>query len=852
MPSDPRTNAAVPTDSPGQLRRERLLAKIDGGGRVVVVRAEGGAGKTALIARWVREQRGTAIAWVTLDEGIIDARSFWLRTFTALRAAAPDVFQHLSDGYMSGFIAPEDAPSLLASTLLRAEPQVALVLDDLHLTDDALQDQLVSLMRVATPLRIIATTRQRTRFETPLTSTAIGTTVIGSEELAFTDEELAQLAAALPYPASQNELAVLERMTRGHSLAVRLALSVMDGLSADGSRRPALDEIERGVAAVLTDFTPRFENTEEEALALAVSLCPEVDEALAKRLDDEDRGWCAITSFEERGLGRITMRRGRPVFLMHALISSALRHRALQELSPERITEVRRIAFDQLRELADPVETLALLVDGGMDSAIFPHFARYFSELSQFRPAEVIALLSPIPAERLKREGGVPITLSIALSESAIIPTQRIKQLLRIGLTELSRRGAAPGSVEGMFAALARFGGMRVSRNYDEASRAGEEFVRLVAGAHHSDGASWLYAGNLQLVITALLAHRIRRVIELAASMEGDPHPGRPYHTRSVLSFMLAYTGDLVGAEREIAMIGTSPWSGWEGSLYALDWHLACALTAANRDDHRGALRALQPVAKRLDEFEQWPMITWARGVVRLVGGEAARGLEELEATRDALSSYPLSSGWAEELRTLHADLLLATGDLLRARAVLGHRGEEPVTVLARARLALLSSQPEDAVALLGDLEPSALYPAHQAQHLLLSAAAHARLGNAGYAATLLEQALYALDRTNNRLPLSWVPAADLRVLRTLVPDGMWIEPVSTPFETETEAFEKLSKRESLVLVELASDASIEEIAASLHVSANTIKSQTRSIYRKLQVSCRADALLRARQVGLL
>jgi ATP/maltotriose-dependent transcriptional regulator MalT len=80
----------------------------------------------------------------------------------------------------------------------------------------------------------------------------------------------------------------------------------------------------------------------------------------------------------------------------------------------------------------------------------------------------------------------------------------------------------------------------------------------------------------------------------------------------------------------------------------------------------------------------------------------------------------------------------------------------------------------------------------------------------------------------------------------------MWIEPVSTPFETETEAFEKLSKRESLVLVELASDASIEEIAASLHVSANTIKSQTRSIYRKLQVSCRADALLRARQVGLL
>ncbi|WP_152485688.1 LuxR C-terminal-related transcriptional regulator [Leucobacter chironomi] len=852
MVGDPKSKTAVPLDAPGHLRRDRLLAKIEGGGRVVVVRAEGGAGKTALIARWMRDQQNAAIAWVTLDEGIIDPRSFWLRTFAALRATAPDTFQHLADGYMSGFISPENAPSLLASTLLRAESRVALVLDDLHLADDSLQDQLVSLTRVAPPLRIIATTRQRTRFESPLTSTAIETTVIGSEELAFTREEIAELAAALPYPITDTELTVLERTTRGHSLAVRLALSVMDGLSTGRSRRPALDEIERGVTAVLVDFTPRFEEADEEALALAVALCPEVDEALATRLSGTGRGWSTVESFEERGLGRIALRRGRPVFLMHALVSSALRHRAQQELSAERVAEVRRIAFDQLRDLADPVETLALLVDGGMDHLVFPHFARHFSELSQFRPAEVIALLSPLSPERLKREGGVPITLSIALSESAIVPTQRIKQLLRIGLTELSRRSTVAGSAEAKFVALARFGGMRVSRNYDEAFRAGERFAHIIEHAGSPSGASWLYAGNLQIVITALLAHRISRALELAGGMEGDPHPGRPFHTRSVLSFVRAYTGDLVGAEREIAMIGTSPWSGWEGSLYALDWHLASALSAANRDDRVGAMHALQPIAKRIDEFEQWPLVAWTRGVVRLVGGEAARGLEELEATRNALSSYPLSSGWAEELRTLHADLLLATGDLLRARTLLAHKSEAPVTRLARARLALLSSQPEEASALLGELDPSRLYPAHQAQHLLLSAAAHARLGNTGYAAALLEQALYALDRTSNRLPLSWVPATDLRLLRSLVPASMWIEPVSAPFETETEAFEKLSRRESLVLAELAGDASIEEVAGALHVSVNTIKSQTRSIYRKLQVSCRADALLRARQIGLL
>ena len=855
MFGDPKSGTAVPVDAPGQLQRERLLTKLENGGRVVIVRAEGGAGKTALIARWVREQQDTAVAWVTLDEGILDARSFWLRTFSALHAAAPETFQHLTDGYMSGFISPDNAPALLASTLLRAETRVALVFDDLHLTCDSLQDQLVSLARVAPPTRIIATTRQRTRFESPLTSTAIHTTVIGSEELAFTREEIAELATALPYAVTAVELAMLERITRGHSLAVRLALSVMDGLSAGGSRRPTLDEIERGVAAVLVDFTPCFETPDEEALALALALCPEVDEALAARLGDSGLGWATVESFEERGLGRITLRRGRPVFLMHTLITSALRHRAPQELSAERVAEVRRIAFEQLRDLADPVETLALLIDGGMDNLIFPHFAHYFSEFSQFRSAEVIAMLSPLPPERLKRDGGVPIALTIALSENAIVPTPRIKQLLRIGLAELSRRSPAAGSIEARFVALARFGGMRVSRNYEEAFRAGEEFIRLVEEARSPSGTSWLYAGNLQILITALLAHRIPRVFELAAGMEGDPHPGRPFHTRSILSFVRAYAGDFVGAEREIAMIGTSPWSGWEGSLHALNWHLASALSAANRDDRLGALQALQPITTRIDEFEQWPLIAWTRGVVRLVGGEAGRGLEELEATRNELSAYPLSSGWAEELRTLHADLLLATGDLLRARTVLAHKsesGEAPVTVLTRARLALLSSQPEEAVTLLSDLSTTGLYPAHQAQHLLLSAASHARLGNTGHASALLEQALYALDRTNNRLPLSWVPTADLRMLRSLVPASMWIEPVSAPFETETEAFEKLSRRESLVLAELASDASIEEIAAALHVSANTIKSQTRSIYRKLQVSCRADALLRARQIGLL
>jgi LuxR family maltose regulon positive regulatory protein len=57
----------------------------------------------------------------------------------------------------------------------------------------------------------------------------------------------------------------------------------------------------------------------------------------------------------------------------------------------------------------------------------------------------------------------------------------------------------------------------------------------------------------------------------------------------------------------------------------------------------------------------------------------------------------------------------------------------------------------------------------------------------------------------------------------------------------------ELSPRERDVLRLLASDLSLHEIARELFVSYNTIKTQTRSIYRKLVVSSRAEAVARSR-----
>jgi LuxR family transcriptional regulator, maltose regulon positive regulatory protein len=63
---------------------------------------------------------------------------------------------------------------------------------------------------------------------------------------------------------------------------------------------------------------------------------------------------------------------------------------------------------------------------------------------------------------------------------------------------------------------------------------------------------------------------------------------------------------------------------------------------------------------------------------------------------------------------------------------------------------------------------------------------------------------------------------------------------------------EALSERELAVLRRLPSSLSNQEIASLLFVSLNTVKTQIKSIYRKLGVSSRHEAIERARHLGLL
>jgi LuxR family maltose regulon positive regulatory protein len=114
-----------------------------------------------------------------------------------------------------------------------------------------------------------------------------------------------------------------------------------------------------------------------------------------------------------------------------------------------------------------------------------------------------------------------------------------------------------------------------------------------------------------------------------------------------------------------------------------------------------------------------------------------------------------------------------------------------------------------------------------------------------------------AAGSTGTLRPFVLVPRAELASLAREVP-GL-AEILATPAVAErpdvfprTVPLVTLTVREQLVIEKLAAGLTLQQTADALVVSYHTIRTQQASIYRKLGVDSRPDAVARARQWGLL
>jgi LuxR family transcriptional regulator, maltose regulon positive regulatory protein len=184
--------------------------------------------------------------------------------------------------------------------------------------------------------------------------------------------------------------------------------------------------------------------------------------------------------------------------------------------------------------------------------------------------------------------------------------------------------------------------------------------------------------------------------------------------------------------------------------------------------------------------------------------------------------------------------------------------------VLAELRLA--QDDPERAAAALAPIFAGASpleFSGWEIQALLLTATVEDALGDTGASSRALERALDLAEPDGLLLPFLLHPTPDLleRHARLRTTHASLVSEILNLLSGRTPALrpgdaerlrEPLSETELRVLRYLPTNLPGPEIAAELCVSLNTIRTHLRNVYAKLGVHSRADAVKRARELGLL
>jgi LuxR family maltose regulon positive regulatory protein len=262
--------------------------------------------------------------------------------------------------------------------------------------------------------------------------------------------------------------------------------------------------------------------------------------------------------------------------------------------------------------------------------------------------------------------------------------------------------------------------------------------------------------------------------------------------------------------------------------------------------------------------------VLYIRALVELVRGQDADALAALQAADRLAGRLPAPHPLAKSARLCLIRALVRLGDAEGAEqfiAAIGgferHHGELRI---ALAELRLAQNDPRAALAALAPvLDGSAAvgWGASISEAFLLEAIAEDALGHQDEAGRALERALESAEPDGALLAFLLHPAPSLLerhtqrgtrhgALITEIQDRLASnEPAPAPAGPRP-PLEPLRQSELRVLRYLPTNLTAPEIAAELYVSLNTVKTHTRNLYTKLGTHRRAEAVARARSLGLL
>jgi len=277
-------------------------------------------------------------------------------------------------------------------------------------------------------------------------------------------------------------------------------------------------------------------------------------------------------------------------------------------------------------------------------------------------------------------------------------------------------------------------------------------------------------------------------------------------------------------------------------------------------------MHALQPDGEPGTEL----IVHYARGLLRLAQNRCEDALAALAAAERMQTLLAAEHAFAVAGRARAIQTQVRMGQLDAARAALadvgGEEGDFCGMRMAAAVTHLAANEPDHALDVLAPviagLAPAIHRSAAATEAQLLDAVARDQVGDERAANASVERALELAEPEGIILPFVLVNVQDIlrrlprhrtahATLRRVILDILSGSAPSLSGKP-VELLDELSDAELRVVRYLPSNLRAPEIAAELYVSTNTVRTHLRHIYAKLGAHGRAEAVARARELGLL
>ncbi|MCE0509435.1 LuxR C-terminal-related transcriptional regulator [Microbacterium sp. KKR3/1] len=825
----------VPRVSAHAISRPRLTAALETDTPLTLIRSASGSGKTTALVEWA-SATASRVVWITASPAIAPSAALARALLRALPHA--DVAHDLA----------EDGWPAVTSRLRHAEGPLVVVLDDAAPVDREGVFALCRAIATTPRTRLIVATNRPSPFDSEGLDLVIDTKVIAPSDLMFDTEEISRALGVDDDMAGE-----IREATAGFPALIRAL--VLRGAGTDTeSLRAANTVIEDYLQDRLAEcgFSPqalqgllRISVTDSVDLPLAVALTRDPD--IAKALDQA----------ETFGFGRWTGDGG-CTFTLTPLTRGMLR-RELRRSFPGEVAHLRRLAAEGAIRRDMPLEGLRLaLEDDDLRLAKHVTMSGWNRLLHRDRRA-VAELLADVPVARLKQEPLVAMLLGMSLKPSRL-RRQRGLQLLRMAVAAANSRRPTLSATERIFIWAAESASLRAIGRPEPAAQVA---ARALALFQETPESQWQqYARDVPLMCTHIgislyYGGQLDEAIEVweqATALAAAHGSTNGFHGICLLAGVHALNGDLPEARHYFSLVRDGEWDpelldSYQSTFY----RIAGAMLAVEDGDLPAAKQHIRFFEPYRATSEHWTTMASVEAWIALHEGDAAGGLERLESFARLRGREASAAHVRHALSRPRVLLHLALGDVGTAKSIVQRdAGSDRFgTVVKRARLALIDGAAADVVRLLGQTRLRPSTARERAEALAVHSAALRRVSPAAAQPSSATLSAQLADR-GLTTPLVLLGAEDFGAVRAdLDPTGL----ATFPRRSALPSFAsrpRLTPREQVVLHALTSGAPLPAIAAELRVSQNTLKTQLRSIYRKLDAGNRSEALEQAARHGLL